>query len=262
MIRLADGTYTVKAKYTGSTQGYVYYNETNQGKFAIEETSAPTGYIRDTEWFYFEVTSNNQTIQCHNNTPGKYLINNNTVFANQPASVTISIPKVDRYTGNKIEENAEFTVYAKSGNLSKPVTFTKQADGSYLSSAIYYEDTTKNANYGEFYVVEKTAPSGYYGDYAEEDGEKTAGSATNKVQYEFTVKGDLSNNGSTIPITNDERDNEKTIPPPHPPFPSLHLLEKRQGRQQGKNIKLMKKNKGETGENGVSGTPHFYTRTV
>jgi len=203
MLRLADGTYTVQASFTGAEQGYVYYTQKNEGKFYVQEQKAPAGYLKDSEPVYFQITADGQVIALSNAHPENYEINDNTVFANQPAHVKIRVPKIDRYSGNQIADNAEFLVYTKEGGLSKPVTMTKQTDGSYLSSEIYYADTFGNANYGKFYLVEQTAPEGYYGDWQDEDGEKTAGSEANKVIYEFRVESSLSNHDLTLTISND-----------------------------------------------------------
>lgn len=204
IIRLDDGTYTVKGRYADSEQGYLYYTQKNEGHFGLGEAKAPDGYLTDTDIWYFQITADGQEFKGHNAHPENFDTNNADVFANQPAHVQIRIPKVDRYSGEWIVEDAVFTVHVDGeGGFSRPVTFTKQADGSYLSSEIYYADTFDNANYGLFYVVETKAPDGYYGDWADEDGNKVAGSDENKVQYKFVVEGDLSNHDTVIDITND-----------------------------------------------------------
>lgn len=85
---------------------------------------------------------------------------------------------------------------AENGSLSEQVTFQKQADGSYLSSRVYFNES----NGGRFYVQETKAPSGYYGDWANEGAGKTAGSNTNKVKYSFQANQGL--HGQTVTIAN------------------------------------------------------------
>ncbi|MCI8402985.1 MAG: hypothetical protein HFI38_13000 [Lachnospiraceae bacterium] len=203
VIRLTDGTYTVASSLPGAKQGYVYYTQKNEGRFYIQETAAPAGYIRDTKPSYFRITAEDQVFSIGNASPQEYAAGDNDLFANQPAHVRIRIPKTDRYTENPISEDARFGVYAATGSLTGTVLFEKQADGSYLSGEIYYADTLDHANYGRFYLVELEAPEGYYGDWDNDEGEKTAGSAENKVRYAFTVEGDLSNHGRILTVTND-----------------------------------------------------------
>ena len=203
VIRLEDGTYTVQANYADAETGYVYYTQKNEGKFYIQEVKAPEGYLTDSDPVYFQITADNQTFVIGNNHPENYEINDGTKFANQPSHIYIRIPKIDRYSGNMITEDASFTLFCHYGTFTKPVTFTKQEDGSYLSNEVYYADTFDNANYGKFYLTETEAPEGYYGDWMDNGGNKTAGSDTNKVQYNVEILGDLSNHTMVINITND-----------------------------------------------------------
>ncbi|MGN0249175.1 MAG: collagen binding domain-containing protein, partial [Lachnospiraceae bacterium] len=189
----ADGNDT-GATFTKNGNTYtssVIYCRSSKNTYYVVEESAPSGYVTDTKRYSFTIA----------NTDDKALktISNNTrgTFDNMPYVVRLSIPKVDAETKNKIVNNAVFTVHATKGNLSKPVIFTKQDDGSYLSNEIYYNET----NFGAFYVTETKAPEKYYGDFANENANKTAGSDQNKSVYAFTVSG--ANTGQTLKITND-----------------------------------------------------------
>lgn len=158
-------------------------------RFYVQEVGAPTGYLKDGGKYYFTIEDGDENAE-------KVITNNGSSFANNPYWVQITIPKTDSETGKMIANNAQFTVTAQSGSLSQAVTFTKQTDGSYLSSKIYYNES----NRGQFYVQETKAPANYYGDWENEDAAKTAGSNSNKVKYSFTVDG--SSHGKTLTITN------------------------------------------------------------
>lgn len=203
IVRRTDGNYTVESSYQWASEGYLYYTEDNLGKFYYQETAAPEGYETDGEKVYIDFSELGfsqkpgdavREYKAHNADPDSYHAGSSEVFANQPSHVRIQIPKVDRYTGSLIAGNAQFEIKAVEGDLSWPVVFKKQEDGSYLSSEIYFEKTESNDNRGIFCVYEKKAPENYYGDYAE-DGKNT---------YLFEIKMDLSNDGDTLIITNDD----------------------------------------------------------
>jgi uncharacterized surface anchored protein len=200
MIRLTDGTYTVKGRRENAEIGYLYYTEKNAGKFGIQEEKAPDGYQMDELPVYFQITHNGQTIRPSNADSENDAVQNRGKFANQPAYVRIRIPKTDRYSKNLIAENAHFGVYDEGGNLLSGVFFQKEPDGSYLSSEIYYADTTTYANYGRFYVVEEKAPRGYRGDW---DEEAAGDLQRQKNQYAFCVEASLKNHGQVLSVTND-----------------------------------------------------------
>ena len=176
----ADGSYL---------SSNIYYNESNKGQFYLQETKPVEGYELDPKKYSF-------TIEEGDHESTKKITNNGSTFGNQPFWVQLVIPKTDSETGNAIANDAKFTVTAQSGELSQAVTFEKQADGSYLSSKVYYNESNK----GQFFLQETLAPGNYYGDWADEDGSKIAGSNTNKEKYTFTV--DKSTHKQTLSITN------------------------------------------------------------
>lgn len=190
-IYTEDGTDT-GATFSKSGSTYtssVIIKDEEHDTFYVQEVGAPSGYLRDSGKYYFTIEDGDEEAE-------KVITNNGSSFENDPYWVQISIPKVDSETEKKIANGAEFTVTAASGSLSKSVSFTKQADGSYLSGKIYYNESNK----GKFYVQETKAPGNYYGDWADESGTKTSGSNNNKVKYSFTVNS--STHKQTLKITN------------------------------------------------------------
>lgn len=177
-----DGNTYKSGTITTTTAGAKYY---------VKETSAPTGYVKDTEKYYFTIDEGDDNAK-------KVIYNNkeDKTFENTPYYVQVKVDKRDEKTKAAIANNATFTVHAKKGELSKAVTFTKQADGSYLSSKIYYNES----NEGEFYLTETKAPANYYGDYTDGATGKVAGTDAGKIQYTFSVTKKL--NGTVIDITN------------------------------------------------------------
>lgn len=83
IIRLEDGTYTVATKYEDGEQGYLYYTQTNEGKFGLVESKAPESYVLDPEVFYFRIASEGEVFYGHNVTPENYEIYDDTKFANR-----------------------------------------------------------------------------------------------------------------------------------------------------------------------------------
>lgn len=169
----------------------IFYNESNLGKFYVQETKAVEGYELDSKKYSFSIEEGD-----HGKT--KKITNQGDVFGNQPFWVQILVPKTDSETLNAIANDAQFTVTALNGTLSQPVTFEKNTDGSYLSSKVYYNESNK----GQFYLQETKAPENYYGDWADEEASKIAGSNTNKEKYAFTVSKETHK--QTLSITNQD----------------------------------------------------------
>ena len=190
-IYTEDGTDT-GATFSKSGSTYtssIIIKDEEHDTFYVQEVGTPSGYLGDSGKYYFTIEDGDEEAE-------KEITNNGSSFENDPYWVQISIPKVDSETEKKIANGAEFTVTAASGSLSKSVSFTKQSDGSYLSSKVYYNES----NSGKFYVQETKAPANYYGDWADESGTKTPGSNNNKAKYSFTVSS--STHGQTLKITN------------------------------------------------------------
>lgn len=138
--RRDDGIYTATAFYEGSEPGRLYYTQQNQGKFAVAETQAPHGYVLDDEWFYFEITENDQTIWAHNVQPDRYPIADDTRFFNQSVTGTIQITKTGDYLTGVEGSHFQYTTLPVEG-ASFAIYTTKDIllpDGSHQIAA--YED--------------------------------------------------------------------------------------------------------------------------
>ena len=241
VVRLADGTYTVRCinpNYTDWQEGFVYYTQTNLGRFKIMETTAAYGY-NYTPWTA-EFTISKQNDTAH------YLDSN--ADKNQPWGNKLIIHKTDSETGNEIASDAVFSLYewnAQRGlyEISANYAIVRDADGSYTVKCLhsdwtqaqygnlYFEDTlcdvrenisnhdgTASAhpvyytdydmigypnsqaftNDGQFLVVEHKAPSGYYGDWTDVQNPGSAGTDLGKRAYYIRLTGD----GSTITLDN------------------------------------------------------------
>ena len=226
VIRLADGTYTVRCinpNYTGWQERFVYYTQTNLGRFKITETTAAYGYNYNPWSVEFTISRQNDTAH--------YLGSN--ADRNQPWGNKLIIHKTDSETGNEITGDAVFSLYewnAQRGlyEISTNYALVRDADGSYTVKclhtdwtqaqygSLYFEDTlcdtrqdaanhdgTASAhpvyytdydmtgypnsqaftNDGQFLVVEHKAPSGYYGDWTDVQNPGTAGSDLGKRAY-------------------------------------------------------------------------------
>ena len=226
VIRLADGTYTVRCinpNYTGWQERFVYYTQTNLGRFKITETTAAYGYNYNPWSVEFTISKQNDTAH--------YLGVN--ADRNQPWGNKLILHKTDSETGNEIASDAVFSLYewnAQRGlyEISTNYALVRDADGSYTVKclhsdwaqaqygSLYFEDTlcdtrqdTDNhdetasahpvyytdydmtgypnsqafTNDGQFLVVEHKAPSGYYGDWTDVQNPGTAGSDLGKRAY-------------------------------------------------------------------------------
>ena len=100
IIRREDGMYTASSDYPDGEIGRLYYTQANQGRFALTEATAPEGYLLDPQWFFFEITENDQTILAHNAFPEDYPICDSTKFANTAVTGTIQITKTGDYLTN------------------------------------------------------------------------------------------------------------------------------------------------------------------
>ena len=101
VVRLADGTYTVRCinqNYTDWQEGFVYYTQTNLGRFKITETTAAYGYNYNPWSVEFTISRQNDTAH--------YLGSN--ADRNQPWGNKLIIHKTDSETGNEITGDAVF----------------------------------------------------------------------------------------------------------------------------------------------------------
>lgn len=241
VVRFADGTYTVRCinqNYTDWQEGFVYYTQTNLGRFKIMETTAAYGYNYNPWSVEFTISKQNDTAH--------YLGVN--ADKNQPWGNKLILHKTDSETGNEIASDAVFSLYewnAQRGlyEISTNYALVRDADGAYTVKclhsdwtqaqygSLYFEDTlcdirqdaanhdgTASAhpvyytdydmtgypnsraftNDGQFLVVEHKAPSGYYGDWTDMQNPGTAGSDLGKRAYYIRLTG----GGSTITLDN------------------------------------------------------------
>ncbi len=154
--------------------------------YTITETASPKGYDIDT-------ASQSKTINGEN-------ASESLTFTNTPWKIQPIIKKLDAYTGNLIKNDAEFIVeeWSKQYNEYRPssiYSFVHNADDTY--TIVLNDDAMKakgaengylyysQKNEGKFRIVEKTAPSGYYGDWKDAPG--TAGSISGKNGYELEI---------------------------------------------------------------------------
>lgn len=241
VVRLADGTYTVRCinqNYTDWQEGFVYYTQTNLGRFKVMETTAAYGYNFNPWSVEFTISRQNDTAH--------YLGSN--ADRNRPWGNKLILHKIDSETGNEIASEAVFSLYewnAQRGlyEISTNYAIVRDADGAYTVKCLhtdwtqaqygnlYFEDTlcdtrqdTANhdgtasahpvyytdydmtgypnsrafTNDGQFLVVEHKAPSGYYGDWTDIENPGTAGTDLGKRAYYIRLTGD----GSTITLGN------------------------------------------------------------
>ena len=115
------------------------------GTYIIRETTAPSGYERDTNDYRVTV-SQSKTYTISNN-GGSY-------FTNTPIKGNITLTKVSsENTGTKLS-GATFGVYQSNGT-------TKIGNMTYQGNGVY---TYSGLKVGTYVVKELTAPSGYHKD--------------------------------------------------------------------------------------------------
>ena len=152
--------------------------------------------------------------------------NHSTVeLYNEPYKIKAKLTKVDEETGNKLS-GAVFHVYQWSKTKRTYVEYKGSTTGTVsvagknqetgsmtaLSSVMQLKESTTEKgvyttpswlyytldNEGKFRIIETTAPTGYFGDFVDND-------ATNaKNVYDFSIKLDGSNNTKTIDISNQQ----------------------------------------------------------
>lgn len=150
--RLTGATFTVYNSQgtklgTMSHQGNGVYTYANvgAGTYIIRETTAPSGYERDTNDYRVTVSQSKT-----------YTISNNgsSYFTNTPIKGNITLTKVSsENTGTKLS-GATFGVYQSNGT-------TKIGNMTYQGNGVY---TYSGLKVGTYIVKELTAPNGYHKD--------------------------------------------------------------------------------------------------
>lgn len=139
IIRLADGTYTVQADYPDARQGYLYYTQTNEGKFYIQEITAPTGYVKDSSPVFFQMTADGQVWNV-TNTPaadssfsGSAASGNTEGFRNEHQHGSVTLYKYDNEAEADYEDGSRIT----QGNA---VSLDGAVYGLYAAENIFHPD--------------------------------------------------------------------------------------------------------------------------
>ena len=182
--------------------------------------SAVHGYFDNLKFSYDEITiphgfdstpsalGSHQTITVPANSSNDYKMQNDEW------SVKVSIDKIDSETKQRIKGDAEFKIfewdtvrqcYIPAGGYNQ-YKVERQSDGTYKvinhsnyangSDDVYYTQR----NEGRFVIVERRAPSGYYGDWTDVTNPGTAGSVLGKRAYAFEITKALD--GQTIWLGN------------------------------------------------------------
>lgn len=130
---LKDAAGRTITSWDSTTNAHIIRNLTN-GKYTIEETSSPTGYLKNDNVSTFEITDSNKDITVN--------------FENAPKNVVVNIIKVDQETKNPLA-GAVLVVKDASGNEITRFTTTEQP---------YVLTDLEN---GTYTVEEVSAPAGY-----------------------------------------------------------------------------------------------------
>ena len=130
---------------------------------------------------------------------------NDYQMQNDEWSVKVSIDKIDSETKQQIHGDAEFAIFEWDTVLQRYIPtggynqykVERQSDGTYKvinhsgyangSDNVYF--TQRNG--GRFVIVERRAPSGYYGDWTDVANPGTAGSVLGKRAYAFEITKSL-----------------------------------------------------------------------
>ena len=153
VMRLQDGTYTTAVTndtYQNAQQGFVYFTQDNQGKFKLQEKTAPYGYTKATAdgnspWTVeFVIDQPNQPT---------YFMGQNA-DRNIPWGNQIVIHKTDSETGNAIAADAQWSLYewnVQRGmyQISTDYGIVRAEDGSYTVQCLQAD--WNKAKYGSLY---------------------------------------------------------------------------------------------------------------
>ena len=220
VTRLTDGTYSVKCinpAYT-ATDGWLYYTTTNQGRFYIEETTAPSGFHGDYEDLeaknkhkhYITLTKeiDGQTLYLTSNIND--FVTESGTFANVPTTGTLKFYKKDADADAHVEhgdaslDGAVYDIYVKEDiKSSYDNNVLATFKGSIFRDGEWIEETTNCAKdaliasgviaNGSFIISE--LPIGQY--YVKERVKKTTnagdisyapGYLVDNNIYEFEIK--------------------------------------------------------------------------
>lgn len=195
VIRLADGTYTVRVTnpdYVDWEEGSVYFTQQNIGKFKMVEKTPAYGYT--------QATQNGSTpwtvefaIDCQDKVV-EYLGEN--ADRNRPWGNKVIIRKTDSETGNAIAANATFSLYEWNAaremyEISPNYAIVRDADGSYTVQCL---QNWPLAEYGSLYFEDTLCDTRE--DTANHDG-------TTSAHAQFYTDYDMANYPNARAYTND-----------------------------------------------------------
>ena len=142
---------TLVKTVTTDKEGKAVLKNLPLGSYKIVETSAPTGFVLNSEAQTVTFTYKDQE------TP---VIEQTATFENERQKVEISVEKQDADTEKAV---AEFGLYAKNDMEAHGTVIVKA--GSLLGKAVSGEDGkavfTQDLPFGEYYIKELAAPNGY-----------------------------------------------------------------------------------------------------
>ena len=171
--------------------------------FSYDEITIPHGFDSTPG-----ALGSHQTITVSANSSNDY------PMKNDEWSVKVSIDKIDSETKQRIKGDAEFKIfewdtvrqcYIPAGGYNQ-YKVERQSDGTYkVINHSGYANGSDNVyftqrNEGRFVIVERRAPSGYYGDWTDVANPGTAGSVLGKRAYAFEITKALD--GQTIQLGN------------------------------------------------------------
>ena len=203
--------------------GYYEWNKQTGGKYKVIETNTPRSHKNLN--FNMEYTLNRLNQENYIVSPDyedntqvtkiEYTLRNpddldrtKGIVENEPFKIKARIDLLDKETLRQIQNPATFKIYEWDNNINqyKPYTsyttgnevqMARQPDNTYLSNEwLYYTKT----NEGKYRIEEIQAPTGYYGDYLDDNG---AEKRTYDIEILNLVSENETGNEANINITND-----------------------------------------------------------
>lgn len=135
-----------------SENGVHTYEKLRYNGYFLHEKTAPTGFVRDDGYYYFEIRVNSETVTVENEA--------GVGFVNQPITGELEITKTDIADGKALE-GVEFCIKDENGNI----VFEGKTDKNGVLKA--------TLRYGKYTYCETKALDGYY---------------ANDKEYEFEIK--------------------------------------------------------------------------
>lgn len=161
-LRDTPGTYNIYAKWT------------------LGSTTMPTARRTGHNFLGWNTNANAQT--ASNLVGTTYTPQANTTFYAiwEPYSLKVNVNVRDEETKNIIQNESTIGVYEwnkTTGQYNKKMNLTRQEDKTYLTGE-YLRYTDENQ--GKYRIIQETAPTGYYGDWENNN-------QTNKKVYDFNI---------------------------------------------------------------------------